>query len=79
VLGFFMQINMTLLRCGYAAKDITLLHIPVDKPTPINQCGTLSTVYPPTVRLRCSGVSEEDYQALENDQWQRDQDELENE
>jgi len=66
---------MTLLRCGYAAKDITLLHIPVDKPTPINQCGTLSTVYPPC-------VSEEDYQALENDQWQRDQDaqdELENE
>tara|TARA_R110002020_G_C15829743_1_gene734049 strand:- start:93 stop:329 length:237 start_codon:yes stop_codon:yes gene_type:complete len=65
VLGFFMQINMT-------PKDITLLHIPVDKPTLLNQCGTLSTVYPPS-------VSEEDYQALENDQWQRDQDELENE
>ena len=40
-----------------------LLHIPVDKPTLLNQCGTFSIVYPPTVKL------EED----------QGQDELENE
>ena len=73
VLGFFMQINMTLLRCGYAAKDITLLHIPVDKPTLLNQCGTFSIVYPPTVKPSVRLCR------LEEDQGQDTQDELENE
>ena len=58
---------------------LDMISIPVSVPTRLHQCGTYSIVYPPTVRLRCSGVSEEDYQALENDQWQRDQDEMENE
>jgi len=50
-----------------------LLHIPVDKPTLLNQCGTFSIVYPPTVRLRCSSIAKDE---LEEDQGQ---DELENE
>tara|TARA_R110000803_G_scaffold27196_5_gene63667 strand:- start:796 stop:1020 length:225 start_codon:yes stop_codon:yes gene_type:complete len=65
-----------------ASRDTLLLDmisIPVSVPTHLNQCGTYSIVYPPTVRLRCSGIAKEDYQALENDQWQRDQDEMEEE